>query len=228
MIVPGESFEQLQQALGWRFRAPGLLLEALTHSSFANEHPDAGPHNERLEFLGDAVLGLIAARILFDKVAAREGELSRRRARVVRTEAFAAQAEQLNLGACLRLGEGQKRAVGGDRHLLENAFEALAAAVFCDGGYAAAEQCFAPRLANAIATATSTLDWKSELQEACHKRGLPPPVYTVVAVNGPDHARSYACLVRVGEGTQGAGEASNKKSAEQLCAKDALDKLESA
>jgi ribonuclease III len=231
-MTPRQSTErpapaQLEQALGWTFRKPQLLGEALTHASYANEHDGAGPDNERLEFLGDAVLNLIAARLLYDRVAGSEGELSLRRSRVVRSDAFAAQAEQLELGRYLLLGAGQRRAKAGEsRRLLENAFEALAGAIFLDGGYEAVERCFAPRLGAAIAEATESLDWKSELQELCHRRSLPAPRYTITAVTGPDHARRFGCEVVIGDDVVGTGEGSSKKAAEQQCARAALAKVE--
>lgn len=227
--LPSCDLGALERALGWRFRDPSLLVAAMTHSSYANENRDGGPHNERLEFLGDAVLGLLAARLLFDCSSAREGELSRMRSRVVRTEAFAEQANELSLGVYLRLGEGQRRASGAEsKRLLEDAFEALAGAVFADGGYAAAEQCFAPRLIAAIERDQQESDWKSVLQETCHSRHFSAPCYSIVTVSGPDHARRYTCEVSVNGVSYGTGEASSKKAAEQLCAENAVRALSEA
>jgi ribonuclease-3 len=218
----------LEEALGYCFETPALLSEALTHSTFANEHAGCGPDNERLEFLGDAVLGLLVSRLLFERFSgADEGELSRRRARVVRKESIASLARELELGSALRLGEGQKAAEANDTTLAD-AYEALLGAVFLDGGFAAVERCFATRLSRALDAATAANDYKTALQEVCHARGLPPPKYEVASVRGPDHARMYACEVAVGPCVLGRGEGTSKKTAEQVCAAAALRALEAS
>ena len=215
----------LEAALGWRFSEPARLVEALTHATYANENAGAGPDNQRLEFLGDAVLGLLVSRLLYERVAGEEGELSRRRARVVRREALATLGRELDLGPYLRLGAGQKRA-GPDMRVLADAFEAVAGAVFLDGDFEAVERCFGPRFVQAIDEATESIDWKTELQEVTQARGLGVPRYVVVEVSGPDHARHYRCEVVVGAEVLGSGDGSSKKVAEQQCARAALARLE--
>jgi ribonuclease-3 len=223
--MSGSAHLALEQRLGWTFADPGRLCEALTHSTYANENPDSGPCNERLEFLGDAVVGLLTAEILHDQLtAAPEGVLTRRRARVVRRAALADRARALDLGRFLRLGHGQQDKPVGES-VLANAYEALVGAVFVDGGYEAARRCFGRAMAEAIEAATDPIDFKTQLQELCHRRGAPPPSYRVVRVSGPDHARRYACEVVVSGAALGAGEAQNKKEAEQLCAQQALQRL---
>ena len=218
---------ELQERIGWTFRDPSLLVKALTHSTYANENPDEGPDYERLEFLGDAVLDLVAARLLFDKLtAASEGELSRRRARVVRRETLAQMADEWRLANYLRLGEGQRRTGGGaSRRILADTYESLAGAVYLDGGYDAVERCFAAQMSAAIERTNEPLDFKTRLQEACHRLELPAPEYVVVSISGPDHARIYTCDVMVQGTPRGRGDGSSKKTAEQICARQALMSL---
>ncbi len=212
----------LEGRLGWIFRNPALLLEALTHSSYANEHQGTGPDNERLEFLGDAVVNLLAAKLLYTSVHEPEGVLSARRARVVRREGLAALARDLDLGGHLRLGEGQRAAGGATESLLADAYEALVGAVFLDGGFDAVERSFAQAVGNAMGGAALPVDFKTELQELCHRRQLSAPRYTVTSTEGPPHARRYVCTVKVGDTLQSAGEGASKKAAEQVCAQKAL------
>lgn len=217
----------VESILGWTFNDASLLWKALTHSTYANENPDEGSDYERLEFIGDAVLDLLTAHLLFDTFkSAPEGELSRRRARVVRRDTLATLAEQWDLGKHIRLGAGQLRSGGGSsRRILADTFEALAGAVYLDGGYEAAAKCFSQRMSEAIDATHQPLDFKTRLQEACHRLGMPPPKYAVTSVEGPDHARQFTCEVRIGDACQGLGSGSSKKAAEQVCARQALANL---
>jgi ribonuclease-3 len=219
---------RLMKRLGRRFGAPALLREALTHSTYANEHPGDGPANERLEFLGDAVIDLLVAELLFSAFAAdAEGALTARRARVVRWETLADLATELGLASALRLGQGESRTPAGDRRrILADAYEALVGAVFLDGGYAAVRQCFGEEMTKAIRRTNLPVDFKTLAQEACHRAGLPTPVYRVAAVEGPDHARQYTCELLVGDEILGRGRGSSKKVAEQQSAQEALGRLE--
>ncbi len=217
--------EALEGCLGWTFSNRALLQEALTHSTFANEDPNAGPNNERLEFLGDAVLDVLVASVLFQRPEmSDEGEMSRRRARVVRREALAVLARGLHLGCYLRVGEGQRRS-GATDSILADAYEALAAAVFLDGGYEAVELCFGAVFRDAVEAAQERVDYKTQLQEYCHLKRIKAPRYTVVGVEGPGHAREYHCTVSVNGETLGSGQGPSKKSAEQDCARIALEGL---
>lgn len=216
----------LEERLGWTFDDPARLLEALTHSTFANENPDSGPCNERLEFLGDAVIGLLTAEILHARlVAAPEGVLTKRRARVVRRAALAEMARAIELGTHLRLGHGHEPGEPPSESVLADAYEAIVGAVFVDGGYQAVRRCFGRAMEEAIEAATDPIDFKTLLQELCHRRETPPPRYRVVRVSGPDHARRYSCQVEIDGETLGAGEAPSKKEAEQRCARKALQQL---
>lgn len=225
-MADNKNSSMLEEKVGWQFRDPRFLNEALTHSTFANEATDSGPDNERLEFLGDAVVDLLVATELYrrdDMVS--EGEMSRRRARVVRRESLAALARDLRLDDHLLVGEGQRRC-GATDSILADAYEALVGAVFLDGGYDAAASCFLPVLKEAIAKAQSRIDYKTRLQELCHLRELKAPRYQVTDVQGPGHAREYTCEVAVGEHTVGPGLGTSKKAAEQHCARMALEVLE--
>jgi ribonuclease III len=220
---------QLEKTIGYTFKNEALLKKALTHSTYANENPGAGSHYERLEFVGDAVLDLLVARLLFEKfLDASEGDLSRRRSRIVRRETLAQLGKQLDLGAYVRLGEGQKKGGSGitDR-LLADSYEALAGAVYLDGGYEAAVACFSADLAELIESTSESDDYKTELQETCHRYNLPVPRYEITSVEGPDHARLFNCSVWVGDIGYGQGRGSSKKIAEQQCAEQALQKLQS-
>ena len=218
---------EIELVLGWTFQDESLLVKALTHATYANENPGTGQDYERLEFLGDAVLDLVAARLLFDAFPhASEGELSRRRARVVRRETFALLGERLGLAVHVRLGAGQQRSGGGaSRRILADTFEALAGAVYLDGGLDAVERCFGALIATAIAETHAPVDFKTRLQEACHRLGLSPPQYVVISVEGPDHSRIFTCEVTVAGSARGKGAGSSKKAAEQVCARQALTSL---
>lgn len=229
MSLEFPNVEKLEAAIGYIFRDRALLAQALTHSTYANEHPNEGPPNERLEFLGDAVINLLAGRLLFFRLSDEsEGELTRRRAQVVRREALADMAKGLDLPSHLRLGHGQKSTGGVTTRVLADAFEALAAAVYLDGGYEAVATSFSKLLTDAIDAAVGPIDFKTQLQEECHKHGKPAPVYEVVQVSGPDHAREYSCRVLIDGSCYGSGQASSKKVAEQTCAEQALAKLKGA
>jgi len=216
---PGSTFES---ALGWPFNSPSLLVEALTHSTYANENTDAGPPNERLEFLGDAVLNLLAAELLYARFPEHaEGRLTRQRATVVCLDALADMAEALELGAQMRVGgKGEV-----NRSMLADTFEAVAGAVFLDGGFDAVRICFSGVMNQAIDGAAETIDFKTRLQESCHSKGARAPVYEVVSISGPDHARRFTCTVSIAGEQLGRAEASSKKAAEQTCAKLAFEAM---
>ena len=218
----------LSERLGYEFSDARLLETALTHSTYANENRDAQENNERLEFVGDAVLDVLVAKVLYTALPdAPEGELSRRRARVVRRGALARQASRLGLERELRVGRGQGTASEGiNDRLMADAYEALVGAVYLDGGFEAVERIFGPDFEDSIRQATETLDFKTELQQQCHVAGIATPDYRVVLVEGPDHARVFTCGVWVEEEALGEGKASTKKQAEQTAARKALSHLE--
>jgi ribonuclease-3 len=225
--VPPASQEAIQTALNYRFVDVCLLDAALTHASFVNEQPQAGATYERLEFVGDAALGLLAARLLYTlRPHAAEGELSRTRAQMVQRQTLAKLADALQLGPHLRVGAGQSRAAGGlGARILADALEALIGAVFLDGGLDAAEHAFGGLLRQAADAAAEVQDHKTQLQELAHRLGLGVPSYAVQSVDGPSHARIYGCAVSLQGRTFGVGRGTSKRAAEQVCARQALDAL---
>lgn len=224
-----QTLKQVEAGIGWEFKEKNLLIEALTHSTFAHEHPDFGPPNERLEFLGDAVLDLVvASRLLALFPDEREGMLSRRRAAVVQSQALAEIAQSYGLDHFLLVGGGiakDRQEKGLTRRVLSSAFEALVGAVYLDGGITAVESCFGEHLQTAIEKSGDWLDYKTILQEHCHREKKDVPVYQVLEVGGEEHSREYTCSVFIDGKELGAAKASKKKTAEQLCAKQAMTAL---
>jgi len=215
----------LHDALGYECRDAALLEAALTHRSAG------GPHNERLEFLGDAVLNCVAAVLVFREFAtADEGELSRFRASLVSGETLAAIAADIGLGSQVRLGSGELKSGGFRRKsILADALEALFGAIYLDGGYAAAttvvERLLAARL-DKLPSAAELKDPKTRLQETLQARGLPLPVYAVESISGEAHNQLFNvyCVVDpLGLKTLGAG--ASRRRAEQAAAQLLLDEL---
>jgi ribonuclease-3 len=226
--IPAEERARLEAALGHRFADADLLIEALTHRSFANDRK-LEVHNERLEFLGDAVLGLIAAEWLFRRHRERpEGELSRAKAVLASSGPLAGYAAELDLGSVVRLGENEARTGGrGRASVLADALEALFGAVHLDGG-AAASRAAVERY---LAWAEPRVEWqqrdaKTRLQEWAQARGGELPSYAIVEASGPDHQRTFVCEVSVLGSVRGKGVASTKKEAHQRAAAAALAELE--
>jgi ribonuclease III len=221
--------ERLEQRLGHRFADRTLLETALTHRSHAYE-TGLGPavSYERLEFLGDAVLGFVVSESLYrEDPDADEGALSRRRQAVVRTEALAELGRELGLAEAIRLGRGEERAGGGRRPgLLSDVFEALLAAVYLDGGIRAARACIKRHLGPVIRATRQArghaADAKTRLQEIVQGRLHRTPRYRIVSKTGPDHETQFEVEVRVGPEVMGCGTGSNRKRAEQAAARAAL------
>lgn len=228
-----EAVEALQQLLGYRFEQPQLLVAALTHKSYAVEAGDEQLHNERLEFLGDAVLDLVVAQNVYSAYAqAPEGELTRLRAEVVSATGLATLARQWHLGHYLRLGRGERRSGGRSKSsLLANTLEAVVGALFLDGGYEQALQTVEPWLAPLIAQAAQDPtggDYKTALQEELQARYGQRPHYQLLDASGPEHARTYTSSVLMDEHTLGTGSGPSKKNAEQAAARQALEHLRHA
>jgi ribonuclease-3 len=222
--------EGVARALGYEFRDITLLRDALTHRSFANEHPGRAPRdNERLEFLGDAVLTLGASALLWEHFPeASEGELTRRRADLVCESALSEIARELELGPALRLGKGEDRSGGRSKpRLLCCAFEACIAAVSLDGGTDEAlrvvRRLLAPRL---LVPQLGQRDFKTRLQELVQAMGASAPRYHVVDTSGPDHAREFHVSCVGQERELGRGVGRSKIEAEQNAARLALSVLE--
>ncbi|KIH77362.1 RNAse III [Geoalkalibacter ferrihydriticus] len=223
--------DALQSRIGYQFGDSQLLQVALTHKSYANEQGDSTwSYNERLEFLGDAVLGLAVSQYVFETFSAlSEGEMSRIRSEVVSESCLAAIARRLELGGHLLLGRGEERSGGRNKSsLLANVLEALFGAVFCDGGFAAARQTIHRLLADEIvqsARRKAGIDYKTRLQEHFQKTFGRTPVYHLVGSSGPDHDRLYRVEVLFDGDVIGSGEGSTKKRAEQLAAGAALNTM---
>ena len=222
--------ERLAVRLGVAFSDMALLDEALTHSSYANESRDSIPHNERLEFLGDAVLELASSTYLYERFpAGSEGELTKMRASLVQSETLARLARRLELGACLRLGHGEAQGGGADRqNNLENAFEAVVGAVYLDGGWERAKDYVYAQLDAEIGRVRSAdlpHDYKTELQERVQKSRREIISYELVDESGPDHDKLFTTRVLVGGCAMGEGTGRSKKKAEQQAAAHALTRL---
>lgn len=228
--MPRPSKRSLEESLGYGFSELGLLEEALTHTSFANEQPGPTPDNERLEFLGDAILDLIISEHLLAAFPeAKEGTLSKLRAQMVNETALAEQARRLDLGEHLRLGRGEELTGGREKpSLLAGAYEALVASVYLDGGYERARSVFLGHFLEAFEAAAAsapTTDFKSLLQERCQRKGLGLPSYRLVGERGPDHDKVFDVEVAVQEGPKGRGTGRSKKEAEQAAARKALERM---
>ena len=210
----------LEERLGHRFADPGLVELALTHRSWTAEH-SSSRSNERLEFLGDAVLGLVVTQKLYERYGElAEGALAKTRASLVNTATLVEVGRSLGLGEMLRLGRGEDSSGGRDKaSLLANALEAVIGAVYLDGGIAAAdnvvERLLGARI-DAAARAPGHTDFKTRLQELAARLGLDGPVYEVTT-SGPAHHRLFRAEVRAG-GVEGVGEGPSKKDAERHAA----------
>jgi ribonuclease-3 len=223
---PAPSLQQLQQKIGIHFRDPGLLLEAVTHSSFANESPHVSPRdNERLEYLGDAVLQLITAEYLYKHhPGAAEGELTQTRSAMVNTNTLAQLAEQLDLGSYLYLGKGIAKGGGRSlKSLLANAFEAVLGAVFLDAGYDAAYHYYLNRY-RALESPVRDENFKGRLQQVAQERFGATPFYDSEGAKVGTH-REYTSVVFAGAEPLGTGHGASKQEAEQDAARAALQSL---
>lgn len=220
----------LADRLGHTFRQPELLELALTHSSWANERGGGEAHNERLEFLGDAVLELCVSTALFRRFpGVREGELTRLRAHLVSTVGLAQRARELGLDAYIRLGRGEEQQGGRTRDaILSDALEAVLAAVYEDGGFVAAEKAVARIFAEHwphTAGMPQARDCKSRLQEAMQHLFGRVPVYAQVATSGPEHAKRFQVRLTLPDGQDFEGQGTSCKKAEQDAARRALEAL---
>ncbi|MFC2034832.1 ribonuclease III [Chloroflexota bacterium] len=221
----------LQRTLGVSFNNTSLLKQALVHSSYINENPSfTTASNERLEFLGDAVLGLIVAEKLFQDSSRRtEGEMTKLRAALIRRETLTRMAKIIGLGDHLYIGKGEETSSG--RHKSANlaaALEAVIAAIFLDNGLATTRD-FILRLLRTelqkVISQGTEIDYKSEFQELIQAREQQTPNYRIIETTGPDHAKTFTVEVRLGETVLGKGSGKSKKAAESEAARSALEKL---
>ena len=220
--------EALQQRIGYRFAQPGLLTRALTHRSFGADH------NERLEFLGDAILSAAVSGLLFERFSGSdEGDLTRVRAHLVREDSLHRVALELGLPEVLRLGEGEARGGGAQRaSILADALEALIGATFVEGGFDRA-QALVRRLFGELIATTDVESWtkdaKTELQEWLQARKLPVPAYRIVATRGQAHAQTFEVECAVPTlGLTHTGQGRSRRAAEQEAARRMLDMLKAS
>jgi ribonuclease-3 len=220
-----EDLARLQRALGYRFQDESALLRALTHRSAGHDN------NERLEFLGDALLNFVIGEAVFLRLPkAAEGDLSRMRAMLVREETLAVVARRIELGEVVRLGSGELKSGGFRRDsILADALEALIGAVYLEGGFAAGRdlclRLFAPELDH-LPDPGTLKDSKTRLQEHLQAAGRPLPEYTVLSEEGPPHRRSFRIRCRLADdGSESTGEGASRKFAEQQSAERMLHNL---
>jgi len=220
----------LQELLGYVFQDESLLRLALTHPSVAHESAVATPHNQRLEFLGDAVLGLVLTRELYEKFPGLdEGPLTKARAQMVNRRTLADEARRLNLGEQLLLSRGEESSGGRLRQsALADAFEAVLGAMFLDGGYEAARgfilRCFRDAFGE-LTKVPNLENPKGELQELLQARSTEAPRYEMTLATGPDHDRVFECAVFHQDVELGRGSGKSKKEAESQAAFAALLKI---
>jgi len=221
----------LAERLGHHFTDLALLEQALTHASRAHEDAEsARGDNEPLEFLGDAVLGLVVTDMLHRRdPGGAEGPKSRKRARLVSTPTLARRAEHIGVPELLLLGRGEEKTGGrGKTALWANAYEALIAALYLDGGLEAAQRFVRRELAPELESGGAIEDPKSALQELLQGRGRALPRYSVAAEEGPSHRRRFRVVCRLDDGPTTEGTGHSKKAAEQVAARLALDRLRDA
>ena len=223
--------ERLQRDIPYHFGQVKLLHAAMTHSSYANEQQNDLPHNERLEFLGDAVLELCISNELFQRFPdAREGDLTAMRSRLVNQDTLAALARKIGLDACIALGKGEESQGGRERNsLLSDAFEALLGAIYLDGGFAAAlsaVQSLFTEYWPAQSGKTKGKDGKSRLQEVTQQFFKERPMYALVDSAGPEHDKVFTVRLELPDKTVFVAAGSSVKRAEQTAAHMALKFLE--
>jgi len=219
--------ESLEKKLGYSFQNRALLSEALNHSSYANEHRDGLGSNERLEFLGDSVLGFVSAEFLFKRnLELPEGDLTRMRASLVCEQSLYEVARELDLGSYLKLGRGEAAGGGRERQsILADAVEAVLAAVYLDGGMEPARELIYRVLLSRAPAAEERKDYKTTLQEVVQRRSGQVLTYHMVSQSGPDHNKTFLFEVRLNDEPVGRGEGRSKKEAEQAAACDALNHM---
>ena len=223
-----ETASSLNERLGLSFSNFSLLTRALTHRSYANEHQDGSEDNERLEYLGDAVLDFIVAEWAYRHFPERpEGDLTKVRSHLVRNEHLAEFARQIDLGGALRLGRGERTSGGYLRDsVLGSAFEALLGAIYLDSDFDKVRNFMLPFLEPVQDTILDEIsDPKSQFQEKVQAYKMGPILYRVISTSGPDHARMYEVEVEINGKVMGRGSGSSKANAEREAARDALKKL---
>lgn len=219
------NIKELQEKLGYTFNDEAILVRALSHSSYVNENHSAGDSNERLEFLGDSVLGLITAENFFKNYTKLpEGELTKLRAATVCEKSLAGFARQLELGKYLLLGKGEILTGGRERPSIQaDAFEAIIAAIYLDGGMESARNFVLKYIEEAIRQQQSIRDYKTMLQEVVQRNPGEIIEYVLTGETGPDHDKRFEVEVHLNSNVIGRGIGKSKKKAEQEAAREALE-----
>lgn len=227
-----EHLQQLEKLLEYTFRDQSLPLQALTHPSYLHEAARSGGGDyQRLEFLGDAILGMLLAETLYERYPGwDEGELSQLRSRLAGQDVLAERARMLGIGTFILLGRGEEQTAGREKDsILADVLEALIAALYRDGGLPAART-FVVRLFEELVTAPELLvlgrDCKSELQEYLSSHGSPQPEYRLLEESGPPHDRLFVFEILIGDTVAGTGRGKSKKIAQQAAAAEALNTLQ--
>ena len=216
----------LEQRIGYQFKNGKYLRRALTHSSYSNESREKPECNERLEFLGDAVLSLVVSNYIYHRFHLNEGDLTKIRASIVCEKSLFRFAGEIGLGEELYLGRGEEQMGGRTRpSIVSDAFEALIAAIFLDGGLEPASRFILRFVREELDTGerSAFVDYKTMLQEIVQKNPEEKVSYVLVEENGPDHDKHFVVEVRLNSNVIGRGESRSKKGAEQLAAKEALE-----
>ncbi len=224
---------ELEGKLDHQFKEKDLIIQAFIHRSFTNENPAAPvSNNERLEFLGDAVLGLMAADHVFRELPhTPEGDLTHLRAQMVEANSCSGYVQSLGVGEYVLLGKGEQRTEGrGRESIWADLFEAIVAAIYLDAGYEVVKKWFHRHFSEMI---QKTLDspmrnWKADLQDYSQKTTQSPPTYEIKNVSGPDHNKQYEVVVLIAKVEVGSGSGPSKKVAQQAAAEDAMKKIERA
>ena len=220
--------EKLEQVIGYKFNDRDLLAHAMTHSSYANEkHWEKARNNERLEFLGDAVLELVSSDFLFHKNSHMpEGEMTRTRASMVCEQALAYCAGEIHLGEYLMLGRGEEATGGRERaSVVSDAMEALIGSIYLDGGFASAKEVIHKFILNDLENKQLFYDSKTILQEMVQGMGREALTYELLGEDGPEHNRVYETCAKIGGREIGRGQGRSKKAAEQMAAYRGILKL---
>jgi len=226
-----DTLSDFQRRIEYEFRDPGLLERALTHKSFTNEHREArSPNNERMEFLGDAVLGFVIGEHIYHFFPdLQEGALSKIKAHLVSAATLAGKGREMGIGRFLRMGAGEARSGGAEKlSLTADAFEALIAAIYLDGGLNGAAEfvrrTFGPEIAGIDVGDLSFHDYTTALQETAQSLGLPLPDYRVIEEFGPDHEKAFVVELSWDGAAFSRGRGSSKREAQRKAAKEALKK----
>lgn len=221
---------EIEAKIGHSFKDKNLLTLSFTHRSYINENDDADEHNERLEYLGDSILGFLIAEYLYKYLPnTPEGELSYLRSRLVEASSCVIYVQKLDLEKYLLLGKGEQMNDGRGRDsILADLFESLIGAIYLDGGMDAARLFLFKNFSKEIEEILKTpvCNWKAQLQDYCQKKYHHPPVYKVVSESGPDHQKTFSISVIINNEEVGHGEGPSKKEAQQAAAQDAFTKIE--